>query len=85
MIIEDRRKKSAASVVPTGGAFHWRFIDGRQIDGEIRPLPSGGLAIIVRDHTPRPESTASQQDHFQFIADSPQAFLVQRDGQVIYI
>ena len=85
MIIEDRRKKGAASVVPTGCAFHWRFIDGRQIDGEISPLPSGGLAIIVRDHTPRPENTASQQDHFQFIADSPQAFFVQRDGQVIYV
>ena len=45
----------------------------------------GGLAIIVRGRTLRPESSASQQGHFQFIADSPQAFFVQRDGQVIYV
>ena len=85
LIIENRRKKGVANIIPTGGAFYWQFTDWRQVDGEVRPLPSGGLAIIVRGHTPRPESSASQQGHFQFIADSPQAFFVQRDGQVIYV
>ena len=60
LIIEKRRKKGVANIILTGGAFHWQFTDWRQVDGEVRPLPSGGLAIMVRDHTPRPESSASQ-------------------------
>ncbi len=85
MITEDRRKKGAARISSTGGAFHWRLNDGRQIGGETRPLPSGGLAIIVRDHTSLLDDDESQQDRLQFIADSPQAFFVQRDGLVIYV
>ena len=85
MITEDRRKKGAARIMSTGGAFHWRLNDGRQIGGETRPLPSGGLAIIVRDHTSLLDDDESQQDRLQFIADSPQAFFVQRDGLVIYV
>lgn len=84
MITEDRRKKGAAQVSPMGGTFHWRLMDGRQIDGETRPLPSGGFAMIVRDVTPS-DDHETQNDQMQFIADSPQAFFVQRDGRIVYV
>lgn len=82
---EDRRKKVAGSMTPPGDAFHWRLNDGRQIAGETRPLPSGGIAMIIREHLRSPDVEATQSDRMQFIADSPQAFFVQRDGQVIYV
>ncbi len=85
LINEDRRKKGVARIRPIGGAFHWRLTDGRQIDGETRPLPSGGLAMIIRDHLHSSDTGESQRDNLQFIADSPQAFFVQRDGHVIYV
>ena len=84
LITEDRRKKGAARISPTGSVFHWRLMDGRQIDGETRPLPSGGFTMIVRDSTPS-DDLETQSDQIQFIAETPQAFFVQRDGKVVYV
>lgn len=77
-----------APTVPTRGPVNWTFTDGRRLIGEVRLLPSGGHAIIVRDaqigYAAAAAESAGVQRFREMMSSSLQGFLTHVDGQIVY-
>ncbi len=86
LISEDRRRGSQISRTPGRARSDWHFQDGRNLEGEMRALPSGRHILTVHESTGAWGASPAEKGglYYDSLARTGQAFITHVDGVLVF-